>query len=236
MCLRIITDNVKFKTAEEDMTFYKVVKYNEEADDINCFFDTLSNGRTRWSQSQVIITSPHYVSPYWHTPIRPGNLYQNENAVVLNKVYDYGDEIGEGVFHLCKTMDDAIKTCAVIVSEWHEFNLFDSHALRILPPIAILKATIPRGSKYIEGTFPISYGIALNNRSGEIMENTLSFYEVDYTPSVVATDKVMYGEEMPMDLERLNIEIDMFIKSKETAEAEKKREMEERIENKGKKK
>lgn len=24
MCLRIVTDNVKFKTAEEDMTFYKV--------------------------------------------------------------------------------------------------------------------------------------------------------------------------------------------------------------------
>ena len=219
MCLRIVTDNVKFKTAEEDMTFYKVVKHVEQEVDISHRFD---------DSAQVIITSPPYISPYWHTPIRPGNLYQNENAVVLNKVYDYGDEIGEGVFHLCKTIDDAIKTCAIIVSEWHEFNLFDSHALRILPPIAILKATIPKGSRYIEGTFPISYGIALNNRSGEIMENPLSFYEVNYTPSVVATDKVMYGEEIPMDLERLNIEIDMFIKSKETAEAEKKREMEEK--------
>lgn len=219
MCLRIVTDNVKFKTAEEDMTFYKVVKHVEQEVGISHRFD---------DSAQVIITSPPYISPYWYMPIRPGNLYQNENAVVLNKVYDYGDEIGVGVFHLCKTMDDAIKTCAIIVSEWHEFNLFDSHALRILPPIAILKATIPKGSKYIEGTFPISYGIALNNRSGEIMENTLSFYEVDYTPYVVATDKVMYGEEMPMDLERLNIEIDMFIKSKETAEAEKKREMEEK--------
>ena len=202
MCLRIVTDNVKFKTAEEDMTFYKVVKHAEQE------VDKEVDISHRFDDSAQVITFPHYVSPYQKAPIVQGELYAKVYMDSINRVYDYGDEISDGVFHLCKTLDDAIKTCAVI-----ECDAISSGGPMI--PLSILKATIPKGADYIEGVFPILvWGVYPCELHGGIIGHNSFYFEVNYTPSVIATDMVRYGEEVPIDLNRLRDEMTEFLKEK----------------------
>lgn len=134
---------LKYKVAEEDLTFYKVVRLPKEKEGVHSQF----------------------VSPFLSSEINTYQMYEMDDYTV----YEIGHvlNISAGMIHLISTLEDAYKLKDKMETRDKFYN-YEYH---------VLKAIIPKGTKYIEGVF--------------------DWYIMDCHVNAIATKKIWYIDTLP---------------------------------------
>lgn len=151
MCLTIY--DIDYYLDKHNKLRYKVAE-----EDITCYKVVRLPKEKEGVRSQ-------FVSPFLSSEINTYQMYEMDDYTV----YEIGHvlNISAGMIHLISTLEDAYK----LKEKMELQNKFYNYEYRVL------KAIIPKGTKYIEGVF--------------------DWYIMDCELNAVATKKVWYTEQMP---------------------------------------
>jgi len=142
MCT-LVKKNYKVEEAQEDLVFYKHV--------IGCV--------TRKRQT-------YFRTPFRYFDIVPGKTYNESGLYEDPKFSRYSNayyEFGKGYFHLYENLEDAKQCTGGVICAFHK-DFPDE------PFSVVLKAIVPKGTKFVRGNFCGSDSILTTSVRYELIE------------------------------------------------------------------
>lgn len=172
---------VDVSVAEQDLTFYKVVKVKEgkfvtpfqhKEVELNNRYDIEWPTHSFTSDTYTVKTSKNPLAP-WN---EPGAIdeYFTELGISVAPI------VNRGAFHLFKTRDAAESFISDSAKHFFRYNVSPELKMKVI------KAVVPKGVEYIDGYFPV----VINYKDGQTYEDVQT--TIMY-PSIAAKS-VIYQE------------------------------------------